>query len=49
MRGISGEKVPHWTLKYNEVTKVYDLHTYEYDASADSWAFRVYSGSKDNG
>jgi len=49
MKSIQGEKVPTWTLKFNEVKGFYDLYTYEYDAGADSWATMVYNGSKDNG
>ena len=49
MKGIQGEIIPTWTLKYNKVTKVYDLYSYEYDANIDSWDTIIYLGSKDNG
>ena len=49
MEGIQGEKVPTWTLKYNEAQKYYDLHTHSYNAGTDTWSDNVYEGSSDNG
>jgi hypothetical protein len=46
MKDIRGEIIPTWTLKYNKVTKVYDLYSYEYDANIDSWDTIIYLGDK---
>jgi len=49
MKGISGEKVPSWILKYNSDKKFYDLYVHSYDAGTDTWSDKTFSGSEDNG
>ncbi len=49
MKGIQGEKVPTWILKYNAKKKFYDLHTHSYDAIGDKWFDTVFTGNSNNG